>query len=107
MKQVFLLITFFVIISFSTYATNIRGYVGSRYGGALRGCRVDIWIWNGAKYVDWGYSVTDVNGFYYFMGYQYGLRFFIQINGLFYPNNPGLIGNINPPLFQDFPAIYL
>jgi hypothetical protein len=96
-----------IFLSFKSYATNLRGRI-ARYNPTynnffpLQNVRVDLWIFNGAQWIDLSFAVTGPDGMYYFNGLSPGISFKIQVFGNFFPEQALMIYNV--PL-QDIPQI--
>jgi hypothetical protein len=109
MKRLILLTGLFSLLIFQTAkATNLRGQLlrYNSYTGTnmpLAGVRVDLMIWNGAQWVDVGYSITGNDGLYYFVNVQPGVAIQILVFNRFIFTQPIGVGAINPPYFQDLP----
>ncbi len=97
-----------LVLALQVSATNLRGQLLHRDAGGsqpLAGVRVDLMIWNGTQWVDMAFAITDTHGFYYFLNYDPNKKFFVSVAGKYYPPQPITILNIEPPQYQDIPAI--
>ncbi|MDB4921823.1 hypothetical protein [Mucilaginibacter sp.] len=110
MKTIFIVVLFILSFCKNVAATNLRGQIvryNPDYGRffPLPGVRVDLMVWNGTQWIDLAYSVTGNDGFYYFANLQPGGTFQIAVFGQFKLSQPMVIGQVNPPYFEDIPVI--
>jgi len=110
MKTILIIVVFTLFFCKNVNATNLRGQIvryNPSYGQyfPLTGVRVDLMVWNGAQWIDLAYSVTGNDGFYYFVNLPPGGTFQIAVFGQFKLSQPMIIGQFNPPYYEDIPVI--
>ena len=110
MKKLFVLTACLLLIGLSLKATNIRGRLLIRNGTYSRGLsniRVELFVNNGGSFHLAAYAISDHNGYYFFMNYQfpYGTKCYIKVLGKYYPPTPLILPNTGPGYF-DIPSIY-
>ncbi len=108
MKKIVLIISICLLACLNATATNLRGRIlHNDQGGPkpLPNMRVDLYVWNGSEWVDWAFAITDSGGFYYFLNYDKNKRFYVSIQGKYYPPQPLTVLDIQSPLYQDIPTV--
>jgi hypothetical protein len=88
-----------ILFTQKSFATDLQGQVVrydsySRTYTPVQGLRVYIWVFNGAQWVNWSYTVTGGDGMYYFANMSPGVSFQIQINGRYCFQKPLFLANV-------------
>jgi hypothetical protein len=111
MKKVLVtvVIAFLLMVADKSLATDLRGRIlrlnpSDNQYYPVPNVRVDMWIYNGAQWIDFTYAVTDKYGMYYFLTMSPGYNFQIQVNGRFCFYQPLYIANMQ---VQDIPQIII
>jgi hypothetical protein len=110
LKKIFVLMSCLLLICFSLKATNIRGRLLIRTGGYSRGLaimKVELFVNNGGSFHLAAYAISDRNGYYFFMNYQFpfGTKYYVKVLGRYYPPTPLIIPNSGSD-YLDIPSIY-
>ena len=102
-----LLLSFSLLASQRTFATDLRGYVQyyNSYSGLYypaSGVMIQLYCLSGGQWVPCGTpAYSGYDGLYYFTGLYAGYNYYLGINGQYYPLY------VSNPTFQDVPAITL